>query len=87
MICRGGLKGLHQADALRKTECGSRHLTSGHLCPASTKRTVAAEQVAELMMCDVRQCLFKIISALSAEPTSDERNVLTIFLGPLDVVP
>ena len=37
-------------------------------------------------MCDVRQCLFKIISALSAEPASDERNVLTIFLGPLDVV-
>ena len=25
VICRGGLKGLHQAYALRKTECGSRH--------------------------------------------------------------
>ena len=71
--CRGGLRGWHRADAIRKSECGSRHLTIAQFLSSLHQKHRRRSRWVwndELMLCEVPQCLLNIFSALAAEPTS-----------------
>ena len=67
------MRGWHRADAIRKSECGSRHLTIAQFLSSLHQKHRRRSRWVwndELMLCEVPQCLLNIFSALAAEPTS-----------------